>query len=296
MQGGNISKITINIYTTIIVLFVGLIIFSKMSFAHEAEAQPEFFKINQEYAQKNTIINTSPIGSFPIPKFISPQNYLINENLVIEIVPSVLTDHELVFQKAHFYWDFGDGEWGEGIKTSHTYQYPGSYILNIYGKLDEYEQPVPFKSLLINVLPYIEYKLPEAVLKINGNAVSDAPTKLSFSDELAFDGTASTSYNSKIVSYSWNFGDQNISFEPKTKHKFNQADYNSNLVLRVKDENNLYKDAFVELINSDPKPPGLIKEKGGLNIGEYIKIYSLILSVLGLLSIAGVLAFIKKRM
>ncbi len=231
--------------------------------AHLA-GQPPFFKINGKYSNLYPVPTTS-IANFPLPQDLAVENYLVNGEISFEIDTTPLAVPLEIVQKTTFTWDFGDGARGLGLKNSHTYTKPGSYILTIYAKYDQVSGNQLFQSVLLNVLPDASYQLPKAKILINGKTSSDPlvnTLKFEYGQKLSFDAGQSTAPSSKIVSYFWDFGDSQTSNDAKTTHTYSKDLPQQQVfpVLRTRDENGFIADNFVEVDNrQSPAPFGLNK-------------------------------------
>ncbi len=228
--------------------FIFLIIPSDTS-AHLA-GQPPFFKIFGIYSRLYPV-PTSSLSNFNLPQDLAPDNYLINQPLDFQMDANLLPVPAYIVAKTDFEWDFGDGTYGKGLKNTHNYTKIGSYILSITAQYGT-EQPALIHSVLINILPDNNYQLPIAVIKINNQKSNDPLTdilKVDFNSDINFDGSDSVTGSSKIVSYFWDFGDEESSNSKVVNHSFSKKTGLSQAfpLLRIKDENGFIADAFVEI-------------------------------------------------
>ncbi|UCF12944.1 MAG: PKD domain-containing protein [Thermoplasmatales archaeon] len=66
-------------------------------------------------------------GEPPVVDIAMPGNLLANQTIVFDASGSFDEDSVIV----SYYWDFGDGENGNGITTSHIYENPGEYTVTL---------------------------------------------------------------------------------------------------------------------------------------------------------------------
>jgi hypothetical protein len=231
---------------------------SKSHLHKHAEPTLVFFKINGEAAKPYLEIrNTSK--DFLLPFFVSPQIVLVNEAIDIEIDPGILETasikaHNSTIPDAKFIWDFGDGKLGSGTRNKHAYSKPGSYILSIYIQSKLFDEPKIFKTLLFHILPQKNYRLPQAVIEINGQLVrenSREVIKTSFQKPVKLVATKSIAGTTELVEYVWDLSDRSLSKQPALSHTYNRASYNARPILRVRDKNGFISDAYVEILNLD---------------------------------------------
>ncbi len=213
--------------------------------------QPPFFKVNGKYS----ILYPVPLTSLPdfnLPQDLALDKYLVSKKIEFELDTSALPAPPEIIEKTEFFWDFGDKTTGEGLKNSHIYKKPGSYILTIKAQYITDPQPQLFQSTLIHVVPNPDYKIPIAIIKINGKESKDPLTdvlKSDFSNEVTLDATTSQS-STKIIKYIWDLGDQKTSNQPTLKYKYDPSLKIVFPVLRITTEDGFMADSFVEIENS----------------------------------------------
>lgn len=222
---------------------------------------PPFFKVDGKIANSYFLQNVGVFSSsLKIPQDSAEKYYLPNDPIELEIdtVPLESVFAPEVMDKLKFVWDFGDGSRGTGVKNTHIYNKPGSYILSInadYG--DPNAAPLLIESLLIQVLPDKNYSAPKPVIKINGKKGTKKDYNIlefDLKDRLDFDASESKA-NSKIVSYQWDFGDENTGRGIKQSHKYQLPQAFATVILRVTDEKGLFADQFVNVRNSGNNVP-----------------------------------------
>jgi ABC-type nickel/cobalt efflux system permease component RcnA len=211
--------------------------------------QPSFFKINGKLADYYHV----PISSqyFDVAQDSPAENYTVSQNLEMEIIPEILQVPENVIAKSTFTWDFGDGTKGTGLKNTHTYTRSGSYLLNVsvqYGP----DPPELLESALVNVLPDTDSQFPQAKITLVSPSQAgphDHVKMVNFSQPVQFDASQSLS-DSKIISYTWNFGDDQKSSEIHPAHKYAAESTVIYVLLHLKTENGLIADEYLELDNT----------------------------------------------
>ncbi len=229
------------------ILFV--FIFTVAAQAHSV-GQPSFFKIDGKYAGYYDVLITSPF--FDVPQDKAPEDYLVNQDLDFEIDIVPLQVSPSVLKQTTFNWDFGDGTTAQGLTNIHRYTRPGSYVVKIVASYGN-EQSQLIESALVQILPFKGYQLPKAVILTDGGQESEI--LLPFSKPVPLDATSSVA-STKNVSYTWDFDDQTSSDQPVVQHQYDQRDEHDALqtayvLLRVKDGNGFFSDAYVELVNRD---------------------------------------------
>jgi hypothetical protein len=216
-------------------------------FAHLA-GQPPFFKVNDIYSSLYQVPMIS-LDDFMLPQDIAPQNFLVGEKIDFEIDQSQLPVLPSILGETKFYWDFGDGGVGEGLQQSYTYQKPGSYFLTIKAQYQT-EYPQLLQSMLINILPSKDYKLPKAVIKVDKFITKDPLTDFYTArpnSQHTFDANQSDGGGSKITEYTWDFGDGDTGKNSKENHQF-QTKYSQVFpVLRIKTADGFIADSFMEI-------------------------------------------------
>ncbi len=233
------------------ILLFGLFLLPQPKALAHLFGQPPFFKINGVYSNLYPVPLTS-LYNFNLPQDQSPESYLVNQPINFEFDISRLPAPPDVVKKTQFTWDFGDGSKATGLKNSHTYTKIGSYFLTVDAYDGTTPKPQILESVLVNILPNSQYQLPKAVIKVNGQGTTDPLTDIKifpFDQNLQLDGTSSTAPSSRIVSYFWDFGDQQSSTEPSPTHFFSKNQTQVFPVLRVKDANGFIADSYIEVEN-----------------------------------------------
>lgn len=234
------------IYSLVLALF--LLLSPGKVYAH-AIGQPPFFKINDVYTDYYPVPSTSLEG-FYLPQDISKTNYKVGDNLNFEIDTLALPAPPEIIAKTNFTWDFGDGEKAGGLKNNHSYNKPGTYFLEIKADSRDGGEPQVLQSTAINILPDQNYKLPKAVIEINGKSSKDPFLDIleaDFGKQITFDGSKSDPGSSEITEYFWDLGNQTSRTGPKFTFKYDENPYAVFPVLRVKTKDGFISDSYVQL-------------------------------------------------
>lgn len=251
--------------------------------AHMA-GQPPFFKVNGEFTDYYPVPTTS-LNDFELPQDIAKGKHVVGETLEFEIDQNQLPILPDVVDQTKFLWKFGDGKEAQGLKNSHAYVKMGSFILTIHAQYQN-DEPQLIQSTLINVLPDKEYRLPQAILSVNGMETTDPlidPIEIDYESEVKFDSSKSVS-GAKIVSFRWDFGDGKSSVEQYPVRTYD-PDYSPLFpVLRIQDENGFISDAYVEIDHKSKAGSGILrfipKTSGGVNY-LFIPLIAVVLLTIG---------------
>ena len=141
-------------------------------------------------------------------------------------------------------WDFGDGNLGSGISTSHTYLVPGTYTV--------YLQVVDNIGLTA---------LDSAIIQVDSSSVPLAPIASISGSPLSgmvpltvnLDGQASYDLDGNIITYSWDLGDGSNASGDSISYTFT-TDGTYQVVLTVTDDDSLTGTDTLT-IQADPVPP-----------------------------------------
>ena len=285
-----------------LILFLGCIFLLKnqVVLAHVI-GQPPFFKIN---GKASNLYHVPPpqISSFDVPQDDGPEKYQVNQKLSFEIDVKALQVSPDIVKKTKFMWDYGDGTTAEGLINTHSYSNVGSYIVIIKADtsaLGDNSPPQIFESVIVHVLSDKNYKLPEAVIKVNARQSKDPLADvLEFKtrSQLSFDATSSQDGSTKIATYQWNFGDGAFSDKPIENHTYKPEFLIMFPILRIKDANGFISDAFVEidqkkdLVNqTNSNKPTETNQKGNIKTN-----FSPILLILPLI-VVGIIFVLKRK-
>ena len=248
-----------------LVLLLFIITFLPIPVSAHSVGYPPFFKINGQLPDTNllTLVFVNP-NVFPIPQDTFAENFSTNQDISFEIDGAVLKQviPEQGFRNARFYWDFGDGTKAEGLKNTHKYSDPGSYIPTVYV---DFQQPnIPpqlIESVQLNILPYKNYRAPTAIIYANGKKVTDPKfdyLDIDLDNKLNLDAGDSQATSVEIVEYLWNFNDGTFSNKKVASHQYKlPLDYVT-VSLREKDSNGLMTYSFIGIRNSGKNTPNNI--------------------------------------
>jgi hypothetical protein len=285
--------------SVLVLILTFIFLFPLDTFAH-LPGQPPFFKINNKYSNLYPVPTTS-LEDFELPQDLAAENYLVGEELVMEFDTSQLPVTPQTLSQTKFFWDFGDGQKGTGLKNTHTFSNAGSYIVSIDAQYLN-DGPQLIQSVMVNILPSAGYEMPQAVIKVNGKKSQDPLIdilKFDFKNSLEFDGSESYSKNSRIVSYVWDFGDRQSGTNPKEIHQFDTSQAQVFPVLKVKDENGLIGDAFVEIQNSFLVPEQNLsktaKSENESTQNFNNNVLKILAAVISSILVVGVILYVRKR-
>lgn len=125
---------------------------------------------------------------------------------------------------ATYNWDFGDGDKGSGSTTTHTYTIPGIYSASL--EVIDALGNSALASTTIEAETVVTQPVPPVAVISSSTAAGETPLSVNF------DGSASTTTNSMIVSYNWDFGDGSKATGPTTSHVYTVAGtYNAGLLV-----------------------------------------------------------------
>lgn len=140
-------------------------------------------------------------------------------------------------------WTFGDGDTATGSTTSHIYQFSGTYTATL-----TVENTSGLSNQTSIVITVTEPATPPPVPNTNPTAIissSSAVGNVPFT--MQFDGSASTTAQPPIVSYSWEFGDGTVAGGATVTHTYSTpGTYHA--VLTVSDNAGLTSQASTPVI------------------------------------------------
>ncbi len=181
----------------------------------------------------------------PEAVILKPNNgdrYEVNEEITFDGSSSSDPDNDSL----SYSWNFGDGESGSGKITSHSYSVPFVYVIRLTvsdGELNDTSQPV---VIIVgggggqNQPPSAEISSPS-----NGDRFDAYET-------VVFDGSSSTDPEEDPLTYYWDFGDDNTSYEQFTYHEYSSTG-SYTVTLTVND--GMYNDSARIVIFVDNNPP-----------------------------------------
>jgi len=228
--------------------------------------QPPYFKVNGKFTDYYPVPSSS-VEDFKLPQDIAVGTFLVNVAVEFEIDVNALPVPAEVVEKTKFTWDFGDGQKGEGLKNTHIYTKQGTYFLDIHADSGEGFPPQLLQSTAINILPSKDYKLPEAIIEINGKQARDPLLDIidvDFNKEINFNGSKSSGGQSQVTEYYWDLGDMNSKTGPQFKYKYSQDPYTVFPLLRIKTADGFIVDSFIQIKNGGAIG-GLVEENSNFN-------------------------------
>ncbi|MBI3485550.1 PKD domain-containing protein [Candidatus Daviesbacteria bacterium] len=237
----------------LILLTLLVVLFTPKAISAHLAGQPPYFKINGVYSNLYPVPTTS-LNNFNLPQDLAAENYLVNQNLTFEFDINALPAPKEIILKTKFFWDFGDRTKAEGLKNVHSYSKEGSFILAILAQAPGDSSPQLLQSVMLNILPDKNYKLPKSKIKINGQTVKDPlidVIKVKFDSQLSLDGSDSTGGSAQIASYFWDLGDQKTSSEKTLTRTYSKDLSQLFPVLRIQNSDGFIADSFVEIENTD---------------------------------------------
>lgn len=274
------------IYLVLAICFLG---FTPSGVSAHLAGQPPFFRINNVYSSLYPVPSTS-LNDFELPQDLAAENYLVGQELEMEIDKSQIPVLPDVVAQTQFFWDFGDGQKAQGLKNNHTYTKAGTYIMKIDAQYQS-DQPQLIQSTMIHILPSGDYKLPVAKIAVNGVESKDPlldVLKFDFSNSIAFASDKSEA-TGKIVSYFWDFGDGQSSKEKNPQHKYTFEDIQLFPVLRIQDENGFIADAYVSLEDQEEDALASVVSPG------FLEKYKIPIALWALVIIIGAVFFIVRK-
>jgi len=257
------TKVCYNSFMKKFLLILIIFLLSVAPVSAHLIGQPPFFKVNGVYSNFYPVSSYSSDQNKILPQDYSSGAYVVNEPISFELDKSQLetiVPKEIV-AKTDFLWDFGDGAKGKGLANKHVYTKPGGYTLNIFADTSTFEQGVQaqlLQSTYFNVLPDKNYKIPQAVMLVNGQKVTvDQATgttqdvfDVNFKEPVHFDASTSVIGSSKVVSYEWDFGDGKTATGTKVNHTYVGDAQLLTPVLTLTDEKGFISETSVGIKNN----------------------------------------------
>lgn len=257
---------------------------------------PPFFKIEDKIASASALQVAGVTPSFPVPQDLSSDKFLINQPINFEIDTSMLEVvlPKEVLEQTKFSWDFGDGTKGEGVKNVHAYSKMGSYILSVNGNYNRTDITQPLtETVQLDILPNKDYQLPRVVIKVNGQTRDD-PLKGSINFDLNktlnFDASDSKAPSSKIVEYTWDFGDGKKSNQKIVSHRYKLPQYYISPALQIKDENGFIAQTFIDITNSGKNEPN-----SGFSLEDFISPTIIFISAQVIIVALGLTWYLRRK-
>ncbi len=185
----------------------------------------------------------------------------IGKNRIGAVGESLYFDAEKVYDSdgeiIKYLWDFGDGTQKEGKAVTHSYTEPGKYTVILTVEDDS----GTLNSIASDKIVMVTNDPPVARFETrNRGAVGEIMT---------FDASESFDPDGKIISYSWDFGDNNTSVGKKVTHAYQQPG-TYHVTLTVEDDSKTssseHSETFPLIINDPPVAKFETRNRGA--VGE----------------------------
>lgn len=206
---------------------------------------PPFLVVNGVYAQTNPYFFNDP--SINIPQDYTGKTYLVNNPIDLFVDTKQLMVPPDIVARSTFRWTFAEGstDYAYGVKLTHTYTKPGSYLLSLEVKAPEEAQYTLIDTVQLDVLPNDHYQLPKASMAI-------ATDHRNANKPLFFQSNYSVDPSTKLKNIIWGFGDGATSVQSDAYHTYTSLqDYSTfPVIFRVTDTNGFkgYAGVIVESI------------------------------------------------
>jgi len=174
-----------------------------------------------------TVLNRSPIASFTK----SATTVYTRETIYFNASDSHDPDGYIV----NYFWDFGDGTNATGIAVSHAYVENGSYTVRLTVTDDDGASGISTDvKTILNRAPVASFII------VPQQPIASETTIFNASDSYDLDGS--------ILTYTWNFGDGNITTvtSPTVTHTYKTFG-NYSVILNVTDNDNFYNSSTLTL-------------------------------------------------
>jgi len=171
---------------------------------------------NQSLLEKSIIVNASPICNYQVPVIGA-----INEIIRFDASQSSDPDGKIM----SYQWDFGDGEYAEGIEVDHIYKSSGIY----YPKIT-----LTDNSGAINSSVTINFEI-----KINSSPVPvlTVPIDIYINAPIILDASSSYDSDGEIISYKWVINENPISTDKYLTYSFSKVGFYK-IKLIIEDDSN----------------------------------------------------------
>ncbi len=227
-------------------LLATVVTLKNLVFAH-AVGQPPYFKVDGIFTDYYPV----PLGSthFEIPNDIASGKFTAGKPINFEIETTVLGIPQKVVDVSTFYWDFGDGTTGKGLKNTHTYQKPGSYFQKIEVTYPEITGNQILQTTLINITDDQTKELPNVKIAINGKKINDPLTDVSFIPSGQQVELTADLENENNATFSWDLGNGETSTEKTVMTTYQKDQYREQFfpIVRVRTESGFYTDAYAQI-------------------------------------------------
>jgi PKD repeat protein len=159
-----------------------------------------------------------PVNEAPVAEAGVDQTIILGETAEFDGSDSYDPDGVIV----SYEWDFGDGHTGSGVTTTHEYGAAGDYTVTLTVTDDDDASSSDTSTMHVNALPVAEAGPDQTV---------------NFAETVVFDGSDSYDPDGVIVSYEWDFGDDDTGSGVTTSHEYGAAgDYTVTLTVTDDDD------------------------------------------------------------
>lgn len=177
----------------------------------------------------------------PIADPNGPYQGITGQAIIFDGLGSVDPDGDTLI----YLWSFGDGQTGMGSNPSHVYTMAGEYDVTLTvndGQVDS--MPVSTIATITDDMPH------------NMPPVADAngPYQGVTHQPISFNGSNSSDLDGQIVSYEWNFGDDNVATGAMPLHTYAAAGTYT-VTLTVTDNEQLTDTTTTTAVVTDTAPP-----------------------------------------
>jgi PKD repeat protein len=167
--------------------------------------------------------------------------FSIFPEMVIVIEPVTFDASESTGAISEYLWDFGDGETGSGVETTHTFAETGPYLVTLTVVDESGKEASSTQEITVNMPPN-----EPPVAKFTPNPTTDeAPALISFVP------TGSSDPDGTIVLYTWDYGDGKTINGRVARHTYDEPG-NYLVKLTVTDNEGATGEATFELIITGP--------------------------------------------
>ncbi|HSW96551.1 MAG TPA: PKD domain-containing protein [Candidatus Saccharimonadales bacterium] len=232
------------LFLFLVTVYLLLTLTHKSVFAHVGGG-PAFLEVNGVYAQTNPYFFNDP--HINIPQDYTGKTYLVNKPIEVFIDLNQLLVPPDIATKSTFRWTFTEEstEYSFGVKQTHVYKKPGSYLLTLDVKAPGETQYTTIDTVQIDVLPNERYHMPKATMSIATNHRQSTKP-------LLFQSDFSVDTSTKVKEIIWGFGDGSIAKEKNALHTYiNLQDYSTfPVIFRITDANGFksYAGVIVESV------------------------------------------------
>jgi len=154
--------------------------------------------------EKIVRVNTPPVADAGEDIFINRTDV----NQPFEVLLDGSKSYDADGDDLSYYWDFGDDEKGEGVRSKHTYPKGGIYTAKLTVK-DNSGLPGDTDSDEVQI-----------VLNRAPTAIIDLPRVGCLNSEIRFDATRSVDLDGDTLAYEWDFGDGEKGEGAKPTHRY----------------------------------------------------------------------------